>query len=453
MQLTQKSVLLLIVAALLLVLNLVDQGNDFSIGEELPALAAVAQTARRLEISTATQKVILQRDAADAPWQVTAPFEAKADQARVDRVLAAFVEAVPMDVRIDQGNLEEYGLDTTHGIIVEAFGDDEDAPLVSYTLGFDAQGGSSFIRLSGDDAVYRARVGGRFLVEQPPIAWRNQVLMDFDPERAVGVEVERSGTVSLRLVRGESPGVGEAGAPLPGEWALDPTPEWPMDQRAATQVVNLLGNLRAAGILRGDFEAGFDQPLARIRVTLDDGVERTMIIGGRLERQVAFARIEGEDDIYQIARQAIEWVTRPPEIFRERNIFAFSVEQIDTFAYLSGSTRIILQRNEDTGAWTALQPANMGLDIRQIQLGVRTFADLRAMRLVPISPEQAGLVNPTATIRARFYDGQQRELQIGGRVKTREGVAARYVRRTGDTQIYLLIEEAVQAIQNAFGRT
>ena len=119
---------LLALAVVLLLLNVVDQGSGERLAAQLPSLAALErEQATRIEVSSATEKVILEREetpeavAELGPWVTGSsrgPFKGEADQMLVRSIVSQFRKEVPIDVKVDEGNLEDYGLDATNGIVV-----------------------------------------------------------------------------------------------------------------------------------------------------------------------------------------------------------------------------------------------------------------------------------------------------------------------------------------------
>ncbi|MFT4974737.1 MAG: hypothetical protein ACI8S6_000620 [Myxococcota bacterium] len=432
MHLTSKSIGLLIAALLLLVLNLADPGSQPTFSEPLPSIAGdIADDVRRIELSTSSSKLVLQRDEG-GEWQVTAPFSARADRARVRSFLNVFREPLDADVRVDEGNPEEYGLDAGGGIVAELWTDEGAEPAISYTVGFDTPGGSSFIRISGDDAVYRARVGGRSRYEQPPIAWRNQVLLDFDYERAVELTVTQGAEQTLHFLR-DTDAVVEGDSIAP--WRLEPEPDWDLDTRAVDAMVRMLGQLRAGGILTQGAPEGFEEPVGVVRVLLDTGAERTLTIGSIRPENGIFVQVNSSPETYQVSAAVVERTLQTPEAFRDRTIFNIPVEDVELFSLEQGSNTIILQQNEPS-RWSVLQPQNIDFDIQRVYYGINNFTDLRAERRSPADLKQAGLLSPSARVTTQLIDGRSFTLEIGLGFRESSGATAFFVRR----------------IKNAFGR-
>jgi len=449
MHLTPKTVALLVAALLLLGLNLADPGSKPTLRDPLPAVAeTIADTVQRIELSTVSSKVVITKDAS-GEWQVTAPFAARADQARVRSFLTVFKEPLSADVRVDEGNLKDYGLETSTGIVAELWTEDSADPQVSYTVGFDAPGGSSFIRLSGDDAVYRARVGGRHRYEQPPIAWRNQVLLDFAYEDAVELTVTQAGQRTLHLLRDTTAGATAGGEPAP--WQLDPQPDWDLDTRAVDAMVRLLGQLRAGGILTQGPATGFDPPAATIEVILDSGVSKVLTVSSDRPEAGVMVQTPDSEETYQVAAAVVDRPLQAPEAFRDRTLFSIPIDDVDTFTYEQGTAEIILQQAE-RGRWNVLKPQNIDFDIQRVYYSINNFVDLRAVRRVPVDLKSAGLLSPDARITARLIDGRAFSLEVGFGFRDQKGADMYYVRRSDDVQVYILDGPTIQKLKAAFGR-
>ena len=108
---TRKTLALLAAVAFLAVLNLLPGSSARR--QSLPTLPAL-EPARltRVELARAGQDaIILGRSEGDAAWQVEGPYQAMADAEAVDLLLSTFQKPLVLDARLDEGNLESYGVD------------------------------------------------------------------------------------------------------------------------------------------------------------------------------------------------------------------------------------------------------------------------------------------------------------------------------------------------------
>jgi hypothetical protein len=462
MRATKKTAVLAAVAGALLALNLVDSGTGSRLAEQLPLIEALPRDeVTRIEISTAVNTVVMESAAIEDAlgvgedkrvWRLVAPIEGEADQVAVRTLLNNFRKDVTLDVKVDEGNLVDYGLDANNGLVVEIFrGGDE--PDLSFTVGFDGPGGTSFIRLSGDDAVYRARVGGRHRYDKKGAEWRNRVLMGFQSKEAVALGVQQEGVETLRLVRGPSPGAGPDGEALPGTWSLDPDPGFLPDQMAAANLMASLGNMRAGEILGPDFEGGFSPPAAMLEVTLDDDSTRVLEVGTASTPDSAIVRVGGKPDVYRAPVPAIAASRLPAAEFRDRQLFSFQRTDVDTYAWEeAGQTRVLLQQDLATNLWNVIQPANTDIDIKLVFFSLNTVADLRADDIGRgVEPARAGLVTPRARVIARMLDGTLRILELGAETRDSRNRPVRFVRVAGEDTIYMVRLPVLERVRKGFG--
>lgn len=458
-----KTGVLAALVAVLLGLNVLDSGTGQRLSATLPMLEAVSKdSATRIELTTATNKTVLTAvPVADAAgegedkvqWELTAPITGAADQQAVKALLASFRKEVPLDVKVDEGNLSDYGLDAGNGVVVELWRDEGAQPAVSFTVGYDAPGGSSFIRLSGDDAVYRARVGGRHRYDRKPAEWRNRVLLDFDKDAVAAIETTMGGQPRARLERGDSPGMDVDGLPLPGDWVLAPDPGWPTDQLLADAIASGLGSMRAGELLGTEFDGGFSPPAATITVELVTGESRSLEVGSRSAEGAAFVRITGQPDVYRVAASTLRQALASPTELRDKTLLNFARQNVDTMAFQQGRASVLLQQDLATGGWNVLQPDNVDLDVKLVYFAVNTMAQLRSDEVVEdVSLQDAGLLDPSARVVLRFVDGQTAGLEIGRPMQDERGRTFFYVKAGGSDQVHLLREGVVAKIKAGFGQ-
>ena len=154
-----------------------------------------------LLLTLGEERIRLQRTADQ--WQVLTPRTHPADPVAVAAVLDALRGGVRPEARVDQGNHERYGLEGLETIRVSV--DTPDTALMTLHIGRDAPGGATFVRFDGEDAVYRARIGGRALYDKPAASWRDARLWRLPSHRLVGLAVERADGQRLRWHRSAAP--------------------------------------------------------------------------------------------------------------------------------------------------------------------------------------------------------------------------------------------------------
>ena len=388
--LTKKSSLLAAVALVLSILAVVDRpqssGDD---GDTVVIASLNPDHVSRIELSSAAAKTILMHDEQTQSWAVTAPIEHPADRARVAQLLAAFRNRVVADVTLDEGNLKDYGLDAANGIVVEMWTDGEE-PAASFTIGGDMAGGSSFVRISGDSNVYRARIGGRQRFARDPLDWRNRVVIDRTEADIQGVRIEPWNGDVIHLIRQATED--EQGQ---GPWALDPDPGWGLSPDDLGLVVQKLGQMRAANSLDDDFDGGFSPPAASITIMDKDGTEITLAIGRRVEGGVAFVRMAGGSGVYAVPAQDLALFTSGAAAVPSLVMFEVDESEMDRIIYYQRKTKVEVARHPESGVWQIDSPAGLKADVAEVAFVVRLLSAPRGEEEAgPLPDARTGLKRP-----------------------------------------------------------
>lgn len=462
---TPKTWALLALTALLLVANLLDLGG----GPEaalLPRIAAVtSDQVSRIELSDSVNKVVLvpsddgpdaavdaavdaETDGDSRSWRLLAPVEAPADQQMVRSLLSVFRQETPVDVQVDQGNLDSYGLDAGNGIVVELWaGGDE--PTVSLTVGGDAPGGTSFVRMSGDDAIYRARVGGRERFSTKASQWRNRVPLGVSRDQVTSLSLARADGETVVLMREPSAALDDL-----GHWQLEPAADWPVDDDAIEALVDRLGSLRADEVLADDFAGGFESPLVTATFGLSDGSSRVLVVGSRRHPEAAFLRTPDDGGVYRVPIRAVLDLLRDREGMRDKTLLSFDVADIDTISLDEADRRWTVRQAGGSGRWQVVQPPNVDLDVGRVALAAQSLAALRGDAVADgVSQAEAGLDTPASLVTVYLVDGTGLTVEIGAEAVGPDGQPAHYVRTRGQAEIMVIRQATIQRIKQAFGRT
>jgi hypothetical protein len=453
MRLTPKTMALAAISIGLLLVNLVDPGEGPGGSDVSRVLAPVAEAdATRIEMSTASEKVVLEKNPQTGRWHITAPLDHPADRALVQGVLHPFRTEVPVDVRVDTGNLAEYGLDASGGVVVEMWAG-EDTPAVSFTVGNDAQGGSSFIRISGDDGVYRARLGGRARYDRRAAGWRNRTVLDFEEPQVQGISIKPPTGLEVHLVRGPVVEMESEGTPAPGAWQVDPDPGWGLDAGGLTKLVALLGRLRARQILADDFDGGFSPPAAEITVVRNDGTENVMAVGTQVAEGLTYVRVTGGAAVYAVPVKALEYFLRldSPDA-QERLLFEVPRQIISKLIYWEGPTSVELAPDASSGVWRALGEEPPEIDVADVDWALGQLARLSSDgRMEGLNPVAVGVMPPNLVFEVQRTDGTHEAVYVG-RAMLHEGKPHVYVARQNSKEVHIMSQERVTRLQRAFGK-
>ena len=446
--LTKKSSLLAAVALVLSILAVVDRpqssGDD---GDTVVIASLNPDHVSRIELSSAAAKTILMHDEQTQSWAVTAPIEHPADRARVAQLLAAFRNRVVADVTLDEGNLKDYGLDAANGIVVEMWTDGEE-PAASFTIGGDMAGGSSFVRVSGDSNVYRARIGGRQRFARDPLDWRNRVVLDRAEADIQGVRIEPWNGDVIHLIRQATED--EQGQ---GPWALDPDPGWGLAPDDLGLVVQKLGQMRAANILDDDFDGGFSPPAASITIMDKDGTEITLAIGRRVEGGVAFVRMAGGSGVYAVPAQDLALFTSGAAAVPSLVMFEVDESDMDRIIYYQRKTKVEVARHPESGVWQIDSPAGLKADVAEVAFVVRLLSAPRGEEEAgPLPDARTGLKRPRMVFEVQRKDGSHEALYVGRHFRNDGGAVFFWVKAQGSDTVYVMSESTLTRLRAGFGQ-
>lgn len=454
---TPKTLGLLLMLIILGAVNIVDRDVSELVDGGLPFLSPIAlDDATHVEITTAAEKIVLERNKEGEGWTLTAPLLQEADMTRIRGLLQAFRKEVPMDVRVDSGDPKAYGLDASDGIVVEIW-TGRDAPEISITIGNVAPGGANFVRLSGDDGVYRARVGGRGRFKLSPADWRNRALIDLTESEIQGISVKPQAGDQLHLIREQTSAVDELGTPLLGPWRVDGSDE--ISPEDLIRLATAVGRLRASEILAEDFDGGFSPPAAEITVIDNAANEITMAIGTRQAKGSAFVRVQGAQAVYRVPGRLIEVLLQLAGTSKATglNIYRMDPTTIAAMIYYEGRTQVEIAPN-DNRVWTIRSPQGISADVKDIEWAVNTLANPSAVAVVENkSAAAAGLKRPKMVFEVQRTDGSHEALYIGRafvdkNATTDKNAVHFYAMQQGSETIYAMDEPTLTRIRLAFGQ-
>jgi hypothetical protein len=435
MRLHRKTRALLVAALLLAAANWIGLGSVEREMEQLPSLPALLlDEAQRIELSTSLEKTVLEK--IDGEWWVSAPYKAKADQARVKSMVLNLRKEIPMDVLVEHGNLGSYGLDANRGIVVELWTAGA-SPAVSFTLGEDSAGGSSFLRMSETDAVYRARIGGRHRYDHISSQWRNQVLLDFVPSSAAGIRYTPTTGEGVALERTEM------------GWEITPSPGWIPDTAKVDALLGRLGRLRIGALAA----SAKSDPLGTLSISLEDrdlnlqlwpGAQGALLVG--METQ------DGGMESYLVSSLPFLPLIKGASAFRDLGIFSFNPrEELDSIRYLGPLGTVRLQQDLSNGFWNIVEPEHASLDVKEVFYMVNTVSSLQAVQeLEEGDPSLLGLDPPSESLVLHMLGGYDQSLLIGRSLPSHGGMHA--VSKGSGGRIFLVEASIIGKIRRGFGK-
>lgn len=440
---TRKSTAMLAIAALFAGLNLLDLRPPEDTTSALPALPLLdVATVTKLTIGDQINLLTIERASAEAPWQIVAPLKYPADEAVVKAFVKALSAGVPMDTQVDEGHLEDYGVDDQHALRAELY-TGGDTPALAFIVGKTAGPDSAFVRLPDSDVVYRAAVGSRSRFERSAGDWRDKGALTLEREDVRDFTLVR-GAENLHFVRGASPGNDDKGAPLPGEWALDNATS-PIDTESVELLIYTLSRIRAGEIHAAGYDAGLAEPAAVATLKLADGATHRVVLGTKADERAAWIQVDERPEVFRVASKIRAALLTPVADLRDRRLSHFDRLAIDTATWVEGNITTTVHWDADVPKWVVVQPENTAIDQRSIAAATGSLAQLRAAAFAP----DATFTPSGTSARLVMRDGTRWQLDLAAPEAEGQLVRAKV---SGRAELFLIDARLVAQLRTAFGR-
>ena len=406
MKIQTKTILLFAMFLCTLLLHSFDKSESNT--KLLPSIfPLVKDDLRKIVITYPKERIVFEIQ--DDIWYITEPVQKKADYARLRAMFLQFRKEIQMDTLVDQSNHSNYGLDSNNLITIEMWSadtSDEQIPEIGFSLGFDADGGSSFVSLHSEKgtskSVYRAKIGTRSRYEYPLQDWLNQILLDFSPSDINQVEVQNSdfhNTISRNTM---------------DEFDIVDM-DFSVDSTILAKKITSLGLLRIGErkqLEKTQYSDVDESIIGQIILIHRSPKQKKQIFKiHKIENQQALVSIDDnslssstEKQFFIVASSLIQEFFDPSNTFRDRKVFAKNQvvkEAIDRISYTSTSKKEVIELQQDlsNGFWTVLRPSQKSIDMRKIFFMVNTLLSLEAVGVVEEpTQEQRDIIQDRLTI-------------------------------------------------------
>jgi hypothetical protein len=408
---------------------------------ELPRIEAFKDSSvERVEITVgAAAKVALVREGED-DWRIEQPLTGIADALAIDSVLSVFRKGIAMDVLVDSEEVKTYGLANSDRVVVEFFGLN-DLRLMGFTLGWDVPGGASFVQLSGDSSVYRAKIGGRGRYQKTAADWRNKMVLRMEPEDITALQFERQAD-SLQFLNEE------------GRWFLASDPVYNVDQKGLVGIAKTFARIRASQLLSADFDGGFESPAARVRISSKEGEDVVLLFGSRKAKGAAFVKKEGEEQVYRVSAMKRDVAMGHKAEYRSLQLMMTSPIQLKSVRLdVRDGSAHVLSRREDQ-LWEVTQPANVTGNLQDMAFGLNALSTLRAEGIHSGFDIKTGLESPRYLFTISHANGQTDRIRVGN--VFRDPSSSRrlfFVEKEGVDALFVVRMAPLQKILQAFNRS
>jgi hypothetical protein len=397
----------------------------------LPELAAVPpETVHTVELRRLEDHVRLVRDG--SAWRMAAPREQPADTRGVEALLAGFGAPIRFDARVDVKPEEArpYGL-TPEDAVVVSLGAADGRELLRLYVGNNL-GDGTFVRLKEDDAIYRARIGGRSRFDRPVGAWKDRRVLPYDrPPRSLVVETD---AMRLELSRSAT------------AWS---SPTLDVDTPLVERLAMALGAFESGEELRPDDPRAQGARLVDVILRHQDGRESTLHF--RRSGAATSVQVEGSTELHLVGSVLPDLLAAPLASWRNHALLQGKVDAVARHVLDEGGTEVVLERVGD--AWQVTRPPNVSVDPAVAARVAEALPQLRVEQWIEADPAAAGYPSEVR-VRVERRDGTVDIIEIGafGPVLTGDR-PTRYVRTAANPgALGVITAKGWQTVRSAFGR-
>lgn len=289
-------------------------------------------------------------------------------------------------------------------------------------------------------AIVLAALGGFYYVYEIRLApereraeTRKDRVFSSEPADVTDVVLERSGE-RIRLRRED------------GAWQVLEPVKARGDRAAVDELVTTVVTARsdreiaAAPASLADF--GLDKPAARVSLTLKDGKQLGLLLGGKNPTGVwVYAREEDKKPVFVVGESVLRNATRPLAEFRDKTVLAFDRKDVTGLEIVTREDTIALEASD--GKWKLSRPVALDADTELMRDVLDKLGAARVKEFVadaPASLAEYGLDRPlrVSVNTGRDKERATRSLLLGRLDTQKKGV---YAMRSGESSVLLLPEE------------
>jgi hypothetical protein len=388
---------------------------------------------RQISVESREERIVL-RGEGDR-WRIVAPVDEAADE-RVVEGLLAFVRQLEK-VRALDGFHEwrAVGLDT---------------PVVKLGLTLDT-GETLTLRLGGENPV---RTGVYAAVEGAPLVFlapkrlaaelqktpyleqlRDKTILAFDIERIARVEIGRH-DARVTIVR-----AGER------RWRVESPFHADGDDGIIRDLLWKIANSRAQAAIRAPESPatyGLDRPHARLRVTDDRGVTRTLAVSqSPRDQHVLYAQIDGAGVVHVTDLALLGDLAIAPELFRNRQLLVYDRKDVERITIVYPTNTLVLDRSGSR--WRVTKPGEGDAAPTTVENILEVLPNLRYASVEPdreIDLRRYGLDHPRLAVTLGLTGGRELPTLAVGR----EARGVRFVMIGNRAPVYTVDARLIRGI-------
>ena len=184
------------------------------------------------------------------------------------------------------------------------------------------------------------------------------------------LEIRKTGSEPIELRKGAS-----------GKWEMTSPPKWPVDQDAASGIVNTLSSLASSRLVEektadlGQF--GLAAPGLEITIGRKDGKTQKLLIGDDSPAGGgSFAKLGSDPRIFTVASYSKTSLDKTPRDLRDKRLLTFDSEKLTRVELAAKGQTIEFGKNAQN-EWQIIKPQPLRADGGQVEELIRKLTDAK----------------------------------------------------------------------------
>ena len=400
---------------------------------------------RRIETGDEALTIVVERETAEAPWRVTAPYQALARYEKVQALATELQFAVCKDYIDHPENLADYGLQPAHARI--SFQDNLQGGKRTIWVG-DADTSPDkkglFVKAEGQDAVLVVENPLLNLLPTTPTEWRDLRLLTRRVSEIKEVTYTR-GADRFVLVKDAE-----------GAWSLREPVLEASNVFAVNAFLSFIKEVEGADFVE-DPAAGsvLENPEAMITLHFEDDSTSEIRLAPKPDAPDTYYASQDSGGIVSLTGVAVNMLLLNNDTFRSLEMLRFSKPDVQELAVLFEEREYRIVRRHD--AWAATVPENFQL---KNQADVETLLDavnpLNAMGLEKEIVEDADLkawgLNPpvfTLRLQVKGQDAQDQQITLDIGAVNPKNPSERFARSTLRQGVFRISQQVMDKVREA----
>ncbi|MCZ6679405.1 MAG: DUF4340 domain-containing protein [Candidatus Poribacteria bacterium] len=379
------------------------------------------------------QPMTLAKDA-DGQWQLTAPFAADADPAKIDEMLQNLLEK-RVKRTLEATDLAQYGLRPPN--IQMKLWTEAESPAKTFFIGNKTINYSVYTQEKSEAHIFLIESSALDDFTKSPSDLRDRNVFKFSPDEVAKFSLQVAGQPEIRCQRMEA-----------GHWEMVQPVAAKADLGEMEAALAVLDTLKVA-VFEADGQIeparyGLDSPRITVAIQLADERTQELQIGGEAATTGRiYAKRSEVPSVYAVNAEIYAQLNKTVFDLRDKRVMDFQRTATNRFEIHQGESNIVCEKNVE-GEWKITEPVALKADagaVDDLLFGVDALKAVEFVADVPQSLQPYGLDSPSIQVSFMVPDAEPAVLLVG---KTKDDHV--YVKAQNADPVFLVKKELLALV-------